>query len=212
MDKLAKTCARVCYYTYHPDQATDIGEWRVHSKSDRIIVYINKITFAVIIGVRGSKDMDDIKTDVRLLAGSQTISDTQPYLRLKSVLATGTIPIDLKIVLTGHSLGGLVCLYEFLQFRLKNIVKCIVFNPYIPPNSGIISMLQNLPTNRRAMLGIYATKEDTASIYIRDVRGINITYMPFKNKKIRGLASVLGTGLGVKLAEIAEAHSIRNFI
>ena len=131
MDKLAKTCARVCYYTYHPDQATDIGEWRVHSKSDRIVVYINKITFAVIIGVRGSKDMDDIKTDVRLLAGSQTISDTQPYLRLKSVLANlSIVPADSKIVLTGHSLGGLVCLYEFLQFRLKNINQSLrVYSP-----------------------------------------------------------------------------------
>lgn len=94
--------------------------------SDELAVYQNPATKRVVMAHRGSSNLDDLKTDLRLAVGG--ITKTKRYERdlgrLEAVQSA--FPND-RIDFTGHSLGGTVAI-EMNSLLPKDKSSAVVFN------------------------------------------------------------------------------------
>jgi hypothetical protein len=94
--------------------------------SDELAVYQNPATKRVVMAHRGSSNMDDLKTDLRLAVGG--ITKTKRYERDNNRLEAvqSAFPDD-RIDFTGHSLGGTVAI-EMNSLLPKGKSSAVVFN------------------------------------------------------------------------------------
>jgi len=99
-------------------------QYQPNLSDPEMAVYRNRNTNELVIGHRGSSNMDDVKTDLRLAVGG--IKRTDRYRRDKDKVedAIRAYP-DSKLVFTGHSLGGTQAI-EMLRNHPNG--RAVVFN------------------------------------------------------------------------------------
>ena len=106
-----------------PKDRKDIGNYDVEDQysNDENVVYVNDPRKEIIIGHRGSVNMKDLATDLRL-----AVSGIQPTNRYKRTLemvekVKSQYP-NYKVLFTGHSLGGTIGIENARRFGDKAVV------------------------------------------------------------------------------------------
>lgn len=119
------------------------------------VVYFNKNIGHMIIGFRGTANMQDVKTDAKYAFGKE--GDTGRFRKdLDNYDKIIAFYNPAKVTITGHSLGGGICLY--VNAMRNNINQVIIFNPAFNLNE-----LKRVLTGNKRNVTIIRTPDDPVS-------------------------------------------------
>jgi len=200
--------AKLAQAAYNDDVLRVDGYIRNNQLSDDGISVYTK-GGETVIAHRGTQSLDDIKPDIALLFGEQRANRTFATRAHRTQRIIESLPLNQRVVLVGHSLGGNTVLnaLEFPHIH-QRVKESHVFNPGTVPLRTI-----NVPKGAKDVF-IHRVESDAISSN-KIAGGTHITYdAPKQHFLLSALESVSTNpflSLLNRFNQVQRAHTIRRF-
>jgi hypothetical protein len=159
MSEIEQITAEISNQTYKKNREPFIENYQLQDRGsdNSTAVYLDKQKNHLVIGFRGTKSIQDVITDYEIGRGNELDSkrfkeDLQKYDEIVGFYQPSTI------TLTGHSLGGNICLK--INAQKDNVNNVIIFNPAINQND----VKNNFTIQNKNNITILRTAADPVSI------------------------------------------------